>query len=242
MGEFVTDLDDSYTTEDFHRRTPRLRPGNHLCPVFCSRRATVSLPLCAQDGSADGPAEGDVRTSPAQTTVSFGFPVTAYRTNTPLTATPEERRPRNHFARKGSDRLKPSPERPKRRTRPATTATTSSQEVFHSITATPGLDDRSFEELRLECYNMSVAITGAVPSPVPESFSGMTQDGRCAEQVKVFPPLFAPFVSDPCSKEEGKGEIPDYIMSSDHGFHLHIARAGLLSEVGRYNPVMLLEE
>ncbi|KAI0692867.1 hypothetical protein C8T65DRAFT_71567 [Cerioporus squamosus] len=144
MGEFVTDLDDSYTTEDFID-VPPPPPRKPPLSVFCSRRATVSLPLCAQDGSADGPAEGDVRTSPAQTTVSFGFPVTAYRTNTPLTATPEERRPRNHFARKGSDRLKPSPERPKRRTRPATTATTSSQEVFHSITATPGLDDRSFE-------------------------------------------------------------------------------------------------
>lgn len=70
---------------------------------------------------------------------------------------------------------------------------------------------------------MSVAITGAVPRPVPPPSTGLAQDGRYSEEVKVFPPMFTPFVSvsvpyDPKDSEEMQEEnweCCDYTMSSD---------------------------
>ncbi len=147
MGEFVTDLDDSYTTEDYMDVT--LPPPMRL-PTLQSHRPTVSLPLRAHvSSSADQPTEGNTQPTP-----SFGFPVSARCANTPPTPSSEQRRARGHSMRKGSEKLKSLPDRPKRRPRPVTT--TPSQEVFHSITATPGLDDRSFEvRLSLPCCSLS---------------------------------------------------------------------------------------
>lgn len=137
MGEFVTDLDDSYTTEDYMDvpLPPPRRP-----PILQSRRATVPLPLRTHDSPAYEPTRGDVQfaSTSTQTTQSFGFPVSV-----PPTPTSEKRRLRGQFVRKGSDKLRTPPVYPKHRPRPV--ATTSVQEVFHSITATPGLDERSFE-------------------------------------------------------------------------------------------------
>ncbi|RDX43423.1 hypothetical protein OH76DRAFT_1487897 [Lentinus brumalis] len=227
MGEFVTDLDDSYTTEDY--MDVALPPFRRL-PTLQSRRPTVSLPLRAHDNSsADQPTEGNTQPTP-----SFGFPVSARCANTPPTPSSEQRRARGHTMRKGSEKLKSLPDCPKHRPRPVTT--TPSQEVFHSITATPGLDDRSFEELRLECYAMSIAITGAIPRPVPPPCTENARDGRPGEEVKVFHPMFAPFVSvsepNEPNDEEENGPCCDYTMSSDESssaFTFTAARPAFLS-------------
>jgi len=56
-------------------------------------------------------------------------------------------------------------------------------EVFHSISAMPGFEGRSFEELRHECYSQSIIATGSGPQPVfqPEM---------------VIPPRYAPFLNE----------------------------------------------
>ncbi|KIK64694.1 hypothetical protein GYMLUDRAFT_39675 [Collybiopsis luxurians FD-317 M1] len=67
----------------------------------------------------------------------------------------------------------------------------SSPLVFQSITATPHLSERSFEELRAECYGQSYIATGAPPPPsVPPSvdMSGIWQQAHC------IPPTFQPSV------------------------------------------------
>ena len=71
------------------------------------------------------------------------------------------------------------------------------------------------QELRFECYSMSVAVTGAIPAAVPSFASEATQDKRSEGEVKVWPPSFAPF-EPPCDeKKDGDIGYSDYIMTSD---------------------------
>ncbi|KAI0359533.1 hypothetical protein OH77DRAFT_1517945 [Trametes cingulata] len=67
------------------------------------------------------------------------------------------------------------------------------REVFQSICAMPGVQDRSFEELRAECYAISAITTGAPPKP----FVAAQSEGHRADAgstAKIIPPLFAPSV------------------------------------------------
>ena len=143
MGEFVTDLDDSYTTEEY----VDVPPPPKKVPSSCPGRFIVALPQRAQMDAVSEEQGSDVQPEIAPTTTAFGFPVPAPAPcdkSRPV-ATSQERRARNRSARsmKGSDKPQTRSEHPNRRTRPATT--TVFPEVFHSITATPGLDERSFE-------------------------------------------------------------------------------------------------
>lgn len=77
-------------------------------------------------------------------------------------------------------------------------------EVFQSITCMPAHRQRSFEELRLECYRVSILTTGHPPAPVPVG----------AEHRAVIPPSFVPFIDVPGEgTDDGDGE-GDVIMSS----------------------------
>lgn len=55
-------------------------------------------------------------------------------------------------------------------------------QLLQSITAIPALADRSFEEIRLECYNQSVVATGKPPQAV----------NAVLNPSAVIPPLFMP--------------------------------------------------
>ncbi|PFH52211.1 hypothetical protein AMATHDRAFT_46564 [Amanita thiersii Skay4041] len=63
-------------------------------------------------------------------------------------------------------------------------------QVLQSITTIPALADRSFEEIRLECYNQSVVATGKPPRAVNALLNPST----------VIPPLFIP-VRDECAED-----------------------------------------
>lgn len=143
MGEFVTDLDDSYTTEEYV--DVPLPPKK--VPSSCPGRFIAALPQRAQMDAVSEEQGSDVQPEIASSTTAFEFPISAPapRDKTRPVATSQERRARNRSARsmKGSDKAKTHSEHPNRRTRPG--ATTAFSEVFHSITATPGLDERSFE-------------------------------------------------------------------------------------------------
>ncbi|RPD70457.1 hypothetical protein L226DRAFT_574777 [Lentinus tigrinus ALCF2SS1-7] len=204
MGEFVTDLDDSYIKEDLIDDVLPPPKGPHIA---CQRRIIVALPQRLQNSVVNEAKEGGVQPITTQSTPSFGFSIPAPCDKILRRSTFQERRcSRSRSIHEGSDKLRTRYEHPNRRARPA--STTLFQEVFHSITATPGLDERSFEEFRLECYSMSVAITGAIPPPVPP-----TRDEHSAGHVKVFPPYFASYTTL-CSKDEN-AECCDYDMSSD---------------------------
>jgi len=71
------------------------------------------------------------------------------------------------------------------------TASNASVQLLQSITAIPALADRSFEEIRLECYNQSVVATGRPPQAVNLSLNPSA----------VIPPLFMP-VRDDSNAEE----------------------------------------
>ncbi|KDQ56352.1 hypothetical protein JAAARDRAFT_48259 [Jaapia argillacea MUCL 33604] len=86
-------------------------------------------------------------------------------------------------------------------------ASIKASEVFQSITCTPGLREKSFEELRVECYFQTTIATGRHPLPVDP------QHPRNA-----IPPAYIPFKSayetggtDERPKVVGGG--PDVLMS-----------------------------
>ena len=140
MGEFVTDLDDSYTTEEYVDVPPPPKKVLSSCPG----RFIVALPQRAQMDAVSEEQGSDVQPEIAPTTTAFGFPVPAPAPcdKRRLVAISQERRARNRSSGnvKGSDKPQTRSEHPNRRTCP-----TAFSEVFHSITATPGLDERSFE-------------------------------------------------------------------------------------------------
>ncbi|KAF8627652.1 hypothetical protein AX15_004345 [Amanita polypyramis BW_CC] len=73
-----------------------------------------------------------------------------------------------------------------------------SVQFLQSITAIPALSDRSFEEIRLECYSQSVIATGSPPQAVNISSNPST----------IIPPFFMPVRDD--NAEEPS---PSIIMS-----------------------------
>lgn len=56
-------------------------------------------------------------------------------------------------------------------------------DIFQSISATPGLQSWSFEELRAECYSQSRLATGVAPRPVSPG----------APSWMIIPPAFTPY-------------------------------------------------
>ncbi|KAI0919105.1 hypothetical protein AcW1_003433 [Taiwanofungus camphoratus] len=87
-------------------------------------------------------------------------------------------------------------------------------DVFQSISCSPGIRGWSFEELRLECYRISLVATGQLPRPVA------AEDPRWA----IIPPIYTPFVQHPpemtaerqgpVSGEQYAGSV-DVIMSQE---------------------------
>jgi len=67
-----------------------------------------------------------------------------------------------------------------------TTIPSANVQLLQSITAIPALADRSFEEIRLECYNQSMIATGKPPQAVNPSLNPSA----------VIPPLFMPVRDD----------------------------------------------
>jgi len=83
---------------------------------------------------------------------------------------------------------------------PLMSAGGSTAEVYQSITCTQGIGDKSFEELRLECYRQSMVATGRPPQPVHRRI--------------VIPPAFTPLHV----QEQGfpsTGKLKDVIMSAE---------------------------
>jgi hypothetical protein len=75
------------------------------------------------------------------------------------------------------------------------------KEVFQSITCTLGIQDKSFEELRLECYMQTLVATGLPPPPVQAGWL-------------TIPPAFTPFVQHLAPEAQGvKVFTKDVVMS-----------------------------
>ncbi|KAH9855900.1 hypothetical protein C2E23DRAFT_882665 [Lenzites betulinus] len=251
MGDScISELDLSYHTSEDPYQAPRPLPDRFPLSVpdrcMVALRRPVSAPqVVARKDAMDieGETETGAGNGPFPTTcakcissdVGFGFPaptpITSSRAiakdalprSLPHRATLAKhnstwRQPRSRRGTTSASSAHYSQGPPHPRRLPAAAST---PEVFQSISATPGLRELSFEELRVECYAISALTTGKAPQPVAPS-SGSMQPPRVERlpSVKVMPPAFAPFIASSADTKEAQdgGEMPvgrEVVMSQD---------------------------
>ncbi|KAI0767152.1 hypothetical protein C8Q74DRAFT_934815 [Fomes fomentarius] len=218
MGEFVTDLDYSYYSTGDSNNLPSPPPSKLHLPV--PGRAFVSLPRRAQASAKIVPI--------VQPVPSFGFPISKAGPDASTQAPISSRRAAFRKTRSSTSRKFPNSVSratrvgyPNRRL-PARAAVAPPPETFASITATPGLDQYSFEELRAECYAIAVVATGAPPRPVPPADAPGLSTADASEgppgkpkPVKIIPPMYLPFVSDGSRVELVLQATYEVCMSTD---------------------------
>ncbi|OJT06498.1 hypothetical protein TRAPUB_2657 [Trametes pubescens] len=223
MGDScISELDFSYVAEDPHYLPPPPPEKPHLSlPDRCKvslRPGVVPVSLPGDDDVMD-----IEDTSSTSSNLSFGFPV--HRHDAPVRQPPTRKATssrRKSIMKMSTRRGKMgAPSQCVRFAPPPVVAKPA--EIFQSITATPGLDERSFEEMRAECYAISAITTGRPPQPVAS-----VPEGTATPRTLMLP-AFAPFVVPsavvhPGEEQRVLSEPRDFAMSHDVSVYPHAGR------------------